>query len=77
MLCIYKLYHDKYYIEKTTDPQNSFQRHVDGIGSHWTRLYSPIMIIDSINIDSDDDIKNVINNYKLEYGSKNILYDNI
>ena len=77
MLCIYKLQHDKYYIEKTTDLINSFQRHVDGIGSHWTRLYLPIMIIESIEIEKYDDIQQIINKYKLKYGSNNIFYDNI
>ena len=72
-LCIYQLYQNKYYIEKSDDPEYSFQQHVDGNGSHWTRLYLPIMIYDVIDITTDTDLTKVINEYKIMFGNKNII----
>ena len=76
-LCIYQLYQNKYYIEKTDNPEYSFQCHVDGNGSHWTRIYLPIMIYNIIDITNynDDAILEIINDYKILFGKNNIIYN--
>src|SRR5437763_815116 len=54
MITVYvlKCKHDKYYVGKTRrDVQTRFQEHFDslgGLGSEWTRKYSPIKIVEKL-----------------------------
>jgi uncharacterized Fe-S cluster-containing radical SAM superfamily enzyme len=66
-LALYCLSHDKYLVEKTTDPTKSFQRHVDGIGGPYTQKYMPYVILDIIPINSKELICIYNNMVKLIY----------
>ena len=72
---MYCLSHDKYLVEKTTDPIKSFQRHVDGIGGPYTQIYMLYVILDTIPVNSKDEIDELVNMYIQQYGKTNIFFN--
>ena len=72
-IAVYSLDCDKYYIEKTSAPATSFQRHLDGIGGNYTQYYLPKMIIEIMNIKEDNDVNILVEKYKNKYGINNIF----
>jgi len=72
MICIFELENNNYYIENTNNPEIRFQEHIDGNGSHWTRLYRPIKIVKVITSLLPDELITQINKYKMMYGSDRV-----
>jgi len=72
ILC--ELAHDKYLVEKTSNPDKSFQRHVDGMGGMFTQLHIPFMIIEKTIVNTQDEINLLIENYRKTYGQNNVLF---
>ena len=64
----------KYYVGKTDRTIGErFAEHVGGIkGSEWTKIYKPIKIIDTANLNTvlDEDI--TVKKYMLKYGIENV-----
>jgi hypothetical protein len=76
MICLYKLSKEFYYVEKTDDPSDSFQRHIDGMGGPTTQLYRPIMIVEITKIDTKKEFDELITKYNIQYGYINLIIDN-
>ncbi len=72
-LALYRLSHNKYLVEKTTDPTKSFQRHIDGIGGPYTQIYLPYVILDIIPVNSKDEFNQLVNTYIQQYGKTNVF----
>lgn len=63
---------DKFYVGKTNDLNRRFKEHLDGIGSEWTKLHTPIMIVETVdNCDNFDEDKYVLK-YMDKYGIDNV-----
>jgi predicted GIY-YIG superfamily endonuclease len=73
MICLYELSHEKYYVEITTDPEASFQRHIDGVGGPVTQFNTPICIIETREFSTNEEMYNIINSYRMKYGSLNLI----
>ena len=71
MVCIYilQLKNNKYYIDKTINPDFRLEQHFSSNGSKWTQKYNPIKLIELIqNCDED---KYTIK-YMKKYGINNV-----
>ncbi len=75
MLCLYELSHNKYYVEITDDPQNSLQRHIDGIGGPVTQFHTPIRIIETREFSTFTEMYDIIKSYRMKYGWLNLIED--
>ncbi len=73
-LALFCLAHDKYLVEKTTNPEKAFQRHVDGVGGTYTQVHTPYCIMDKTPINTQEDIDKIIDMYKKFYGENNICF---
>ena len=63
MLCVYvlELENKKYYVGKTTNFDERFKQHKNGVGSFWTKKYKPIKVVEIVknvsNFDEDKYVK--------------------
>ena len=75
MFAVYLLSQDKYYIDNITygNVNDNFQRHVDGNGGNITRMYRPILIIETID-NQNITIDEIINRYISFYGNQNVYF---
>lgn len=62
-----------FYIGKTTDIDRRFSEHLEGtFGSEWTRLHSPIEVVENIQMDSKfDEMKKTLE-YMDKYGIEKV-----
>ena len=63
---------DKWYIGKTKDIVRRFKQHQDGMGSAWTKEYTPVRIAETRPITSIHDETNVTKDYRKTYGIDNV-----
>jgi predicted GIY-YIG superfamily endonuclease len=66
---------NKYYIGKTNETKGvnlRFQEHLSGIGSEWTKIYTPISIIQSYKHESSFEEDVLTKKYMMKYGIENV-----
>lgn len=69
---ILELEKDKFYVGKTSDPDNRINRHFNNDGSVWTKKYKPIKLLELIeNCDDYDEDKYTLK-YMDIYGIENV-----
>lgn len=68
---VLRLKKDKYYVGKSTQPQQRIQDHCDGNGSHWTQLYPVQDFVEIVEGDHFDEDK-YVKKYMAEYGIDNV-----
>jgi predicted GIY-YIG superfamily endonuclease len=73
MVYIYvlKLQSNKYYIGKTNNPQFRLSAHFDANGSEWTKLYTPVNLVELITNCDDYDEDKYTRIYMDKYGIDN------
>jgi len=72
-LYVLKLVKNKYYIGKTNkNVQDRFIEHKNGFGSHWTKLYKPIKIIEIIITEDKFNEDKYTKKYMDLYGIQNV-----
>ncbi len=71
-LYVLQLANGKYYVGKSADVIKRFEQHKSGSGSAWTKLYSPIRLIETRPITSPHDENNVTKDYMKKYGINNV-----
>ena len=77
---ILQLKSDKYYIGSSNNFLSRINDHFTGNGSEWTKLYSPIAVINIINSISMFDEDNITKEHMMKYGIDNVRggsYSNI
>jgi hypothetical protein len=74
MVYIYvlKLEQQKYYIGKTTNPCFRIDRHFNGDGAQWTKVYKPIKLVEMIPNCDDYDEDKYTKIYMDKYGIENV-----
>jgi predicted GIY-YIG superfamily endonuclease len=71
-LYILQLEHGKWYVGKTDDVSRRYSEHKSGKGSEWTKLHSPIKILETRQVKSDSDETNVTKDLMKKYGIDNV-----
>jgi predicted GIY-YIG superfamily endonuclease len=71
-LYVLQLADDKYYVGKSADVTKRFGQHKNGSGAAWTKVYSPIKILEVKPITSPHDENNVTKDYMKKYGIGNV-----
>ena len=71
-LYVLELKYGKYYVGTTNNLQRRFQEHMDGVGSVWTRKYTPLTIERSVLVDSPLHEDRVTKELMLKHGIDNV-----
>jgi predicted GIY-YIG superfamily endonuclease len=71
-LYVLQLANGKYYVGKSADVMKRFEQHTNGSGSAWTKVYSPIKILEVKPIATPHDENNVTKDYMKKYGIGNV-----
>ena len=53
---VLKLEDDRYYVGQTTNLNRRIQQHINGTGAKWTKLYSPIELIELRSGDVENEL---------------------
>lgn len=69
---ILKLSGNKWYVGKTNDVTNRYQQHMNGVGSSWTKKYTPISLERTIANASPFDEDKITKEYMAKYGIDNV-----
>ena len=69
---ILKLQHGKYYVGKSADAVKRYQEHIAGAGSSWTRLHTPVSLIETRPERTPMDEDAVTKEYMGKYGIDNV-----
>lgn len=69
---ILELKSDKYYVGKTEFLNERLNSHFNGHGSDWTKLYSPVRVIETVESCSDFDEDKYTLFYMSKYGIDNV-----
>ena len=69
---ILELENNKYYVGVSNNHERRIERHMNGNGSEWTKLYKPIRIIDTHEKQSQFDEDNTTKQLMIEYGIENV-----
>ncbi len=69
---ILRLQEGKFYVGKSDNVANRYQQHINGIGSAWTRKYTPICIEKIIKCTSSFDEDKITKEYMSKYGIDNV-----
>lgn len=62
----------KYYIGKSDDVISRYTQHVNGQGSEWTKLYAPIKLVKTFEVQSEFDEDNTTKSYMRMHGIDNV-----
>lgn len=68
---ILKLSKNKWYVGKSENPLKRYQEHLNGTGSAWTKLYTPISLEKTIEGTAFDEDK-ITKEYMSKYGIENV-----
>ncbi len=71
-LYVLQLKNGKYYIGKTDNIERRFEQHLSGQGSAWTKMYSPIKMLETRQVRSPHDENNLTKDYMKKYGIENV-----
>lgn len=63
---------NKYYIGKSTDITHRYSMHLNGMGSRWTQIYTPVELIDNFPIKNKFDEDNTVKQYMDTFGINNV-----
>jgi len=74
-IALYALEHNKYLCEKTTNTTESYQCHVNGFGGLITQIHTPCGIINSISVNTQQEIDELVKLYTNTYGTENIWFN--
>jgi predicted GIY-YIG superfamily endonuclease len=69
---VLQLANGKYYVGKTADVFKRFEQHKGGKGSAWTKVYSPIKILEVRPLTTPHDENNITKDYMKKYGIGNV-----
>ena len=69
---VLKLKGGKWYVGKSDNPLKRYEQHLNGHGSSWTKLYSPISLEKTIQNASHFDEDKVTKEYMAKYGIDNV-----
>jgi predicted GIY-YIG superfamily endonuclease len=67
-----ELENGKYYVGLSNNPERRIERHMNGNGSEWTKLYKPIKILDTHEKQSNFDEDNTTKQMMMKYGIENV-----
>jgi len=62
----------KYYVGKSSDPDNRYLQHKSGSGCAWTKKYPPVKLLDTKLITSEHDETNTTKDLMKKYGVDNV-----
>ena len=62
----------KYYVGKSSDPDNRYLQHKSGSGCAWTKKYPPVKLLDTKLMTSDHDETNTTKDLMKKYGVDNV-----
>jgi predicted GIY-YIG superfamily endonuclease len=71
-LYVLQLANGKYYVGKSADVIKRFTQHQSGLGSAWTKIHTPIRLVETRPITSPHDENNVTKDYMKKYGIQNV-----
>ena len=71
-LYVLQLASGKYYVGKTADVAKRFEQHKTGSGSAWTKVYTPVKIVEVRPVASPHDENNLTKDYMKKYGIGNV-----
>jgi predicted GIY-YIG superfamily endonuclease len=71
-LYVLQLANSKYYVGKSADVIKRFEQHKSGSGSAWTKIHTPIRILETRPLTSIHDETNVTKDLMKKYGVSNV-----
>ena len=69
---VLQLEHGKYYVGKTDDITRRYQEHKRGLGAEWTKLHTPIKMLETRNVKSSEDETNLTRELMKKHGVNNV-----
>ena len=69
---VLRLEHEKYYVGKTENIQERYEKHLKGRGCIWTKKYKPVKLIESFTNVSTFEEDKITKQYMAKYGIDNV-----
>lgn len=71
-ICVFQLEDHKWYIGSAEDVDKEYQRHKNGKGLNWTKIYRPVKLTKVMKFTSPADEDKITKEYMLIYGIDNV-----